>query len=122
VGIAFEDVPPVRDFPSYRGQRHVPGLYWSATTGRHVGFESWLERDHAMLLDFDPQVTGFASQPFWLFWRDETTRRGRSHAPDCLARAVDGTGLEIDCRPVGWVDERSAVAFSVTRQVCEVVG
>ena len=26
----------------------------------HVGYESWLERDHAMLLDFDPEVTGFA--------------------------------------------------------------
>ena len=62
VGIAFEDVQPVRDFPSYRGQRHFPGLYWSATTGRHVGFESWLEWDHAMLLDFDPYVTR-ASRP-----------------------------------------------------------
>jgi hypothetical protein len=25
---AFEEVPPVRDFPSYRGQRHFPGLYY----------------------------------------------------------------------------------------------
>jgi hypothetical protein len=61
---AFEDVPPVRDFASYRGQRHFPGLYYSVTLDRHVGYESWLERDHAMLLDFDPLVTGFASQPF----------------------------------------------------------
>ncbi|MGW7027117.1 TnsA-like heteromeric transposase endonuclease subunit [Streptomyces xanthophaeus] len=122
VGIAFEDVPPVRDFPSYRGQRHFPGLYWSAATGRHVGFESWLERDHAMLLDFDRQVVGFASQPFWLFWRDEATRRGRSHAPDYFARAVDGRALVVDCRPVDRVDERSAAAFAVTRQVCEAVG
>ena len=122
MGVAFEDVQPVRDFPSYRGQRDFPGLYWSATTGRHVGFESWLERDHAMLLDFDPYVTGFASQPFWLCWRDETTRKGRSHAPDYFARAVDGTGLVVDCRPVDRVDDRSAVAFAVTRQVCEAVG
>ncbi|GGN25824.1 hypothetical protein [Streptomyces fuscichromogenes] len=61
--VAFEEVAPVRGFPSYRGQRHFPGLYWSATTGRHVGFESWLERDHAILMDFDPQVVGFASHP-----------------------------------------------------------
>lgn len=54
----FEAGLPVRGFPSYRGQRHFPGLYWSATTGGHVGFESWLERDHAMLLDFTPEVTG----------------------------------------------------------------
>ena len=58
---AFEDAPPVRDFPSYQGQRHFPGLYYSVTSDRHVGYESWLERDHAMLLDFDPLITGFAS-------------------------------------------------------------
>jgi hypothetical protein len=40
----FEDVPPVRDFPSYQGQRSFPGLYFAACTGRHVGFESWVER------------------------------------------------------------------------------
>jgi hypothetical protein len=34
----------VRDFPSYKGQRNFPGLYFAACTGRHVGFESWLER------------------------------------------------------------------------------
>lgn len=34
-----------------------------ATTGAHVGFESWLERDHLMLLDFDPGVVGIAAQP-----------------------------------------------------------
>lgn len=44
--VAFESVPPVRSFPVYRGQRNNTGLWWSATTGGHVGFESWLERDH----------------------------------------------------------------------------
>ncbi|WP_373687038.1 hypothetical protein [Streptomyces lunaelactis] len=63
--VVFEAGLPVRGFPAYRGQRHFPGLYWSATTGGHVGFESWLERDHAMLLDFAPEVTGLLSQPLW---------------------------------------------------------
>jgi hypothetical protein len=57
-GIAFEDAVPVRKFQSYRGQRHFPGLWWLATTGRHVGYESWLERDHLMVLDSDRLVTG----------------------------------------------------------------
>ena len=43
--LRLESVPPVRRFASYRGQRHLSGLWWSATTGGHVGFESWLERD-----------------------------------------------------------------------------
>ena len=67
-GIAFEDALPAREFLSYRGQRHFPGLWWLATTGRHVGYESWLERDHLMLLDFDRLVTGVSSQPFTLTW------------------------------------------------------
>jgi hypothetical protein len=43
-------------------------LWWSATTGGHVGFESWLE--HVLHLDFDPSVVGIASHPFWLHWTD----------------------------------------------------
>ena len=39
------------------------GRWWSATDGRHVGSESWLERD-LMLLDFDPTVIAIGSQPF----------------------------------------------------------
>ena len=62
---------PVRRFTSRKGQRHLSGLWWSATTGGHVGFESWLERDHVLHLDFDPSVVGIASQPLWLHWTDE---------------------------------------------------
>ena len=47
-----ETVRPVRAFPSYRGQRSFPGLYYAATMDAHVGFESWAERDVAMMLDF----------------------------------------------------------------------
>lgn len=65
--VAFEDVLPVRSYPSFRRQRNSPGLWWSATSGRHVAYESWLERDEAILLDSDPSVVGFAAQPFWLF-------------------------------------------------------
>ncbi|MFJ2865947.1 TnsA-like heteromeric transposase endonuclease subunit [Kitasatospora sp. NPDC087314] len=92
VAVAFEDGRPVRSFPSWRGQRNYPGLWWSATSGRHVGYESWLERDHAMLLDFDDQITGFASQPLWLFWQEG--RKRRSHAPDWFARRADGSGRD----------------------------
>jgi hypothetical protein len=119
--VGFEAVAAVRDFPSYRGQRHFPGWYYAATLDAHVGFESWLERDHAILLDFDPQVVGFASQPFWLTWRDARGRE-RSHAPDFFARLAGGTGLVVDCRPVGRRDERSLESFAVMRHACEAAG
>src|SRR6266700_5025492 len=54
--VRLEDGRPVRSFPSYRGQRNYSGWYWSATMGRRVGFESWVERDHLVALAFDPAV------------------------------------------------------------------
>ena len=44
----FESCSPIRRFTSHKGQRHLSGLWWSATTDGHVGFESWMERDHVM--------------------------------------------------------------------------
>jgi hypothetical protein len=118
--VAFELVPPVRSFPSYKGQRNYPGLYWSACSGAHVGFESWLERDEAMSLDFDGAVVGFAAQPFWLSWPD--IDRVRSHAPDFFARLADGTGVVIDCRPAARIKPRDAAAFAATERACTEVG
>ncbi|MEU5845718.1 TnsA-like heteromeric transposase endonuclease subunit [Saccharopolyspora shandongensis] len=116
----FENGAPVRSFPSYRGQRNWPGLWWSSTLSAHVGFESWLERDHVMLMDFDPDVVSFAAQPFWLFFRDE--RRTRSHAPDFFARHRDGSATVIDCRPDGRIKPRDTLAFDATARACQQAG
>jgi hypothetical protein len=117
---AFEDVGPVRAFPSFKGQRNFPGWWWSATTGRHVGHESWLERDHAMLLDFDPDVVGFASQPFRLHWLDRDRIRG--HVPDFFARLADGTGVVIDVRADDRIEAADAEAFAATETACIEAG
>jgi hypothetical protein len=37
--------PPVRGFRWNKGDRSFPGWYYAVTTGGHVGYESWLERD-----------------------------------------------------------------------------
>ena len=116
----FEDVPPVRDFPSYKGQRNFPGLYFAACTGRHIGFESWLERDHMMLLDFSPRVRAFSAQPFWLLW--SSGGRVRRHAPDIFVRLADGGGVVVDVRPDDRIAPEDAEAFGVTAAACESVG
>jgi hypothetical protein len=116
----FEDAVPVRPFRWSRGQGHFPGWWWLATTGRHVGYESWLERDHLMLLDFDPAVTAVASQPFWLHWHDG--RRSRRHAPDFFARLADGTAVVIDVRADDRIGPRDAETFEVTARSCESAG
>jgi hypothetical protein len=118
--VRFECVPPVRSFPSVKGQRHFPGWWWSSTMDGHVGYESWLERDNAMLLDFDPAVAAFASQPFWLRWLDGSGRR--RHLPDYFARLVDGTGVVIDVRADDRIEPRDVEAFEATAAACGQVG
>src|SRR6185437_10216224 len=99
------------------------GCWWSATDGRHVGFESWLERDHVMALDFDPAVGAIASQPFWLLWpAAEGGGRYRWHAPDYFVRRVDGSAVVVDCRLEHRRKPRDLVAFEMTRRACELVG
>lgn len=119
-GVRFEDVRPVRGFRWSRGLGHFPGWWWAATTSRHIGHESWLERDHVRALDFDPDIVGIASQPFWLCWEGERGRR--RHAPDYFARRRDGTGVVIDVRADDRIQESDAEAFVVTAQACAQVG
>jgi hypothetical protein len=119
--VRFEMCLPARRFPSYKRQRNYPGRYWSATTGHHVGFESWLERDHVMLLDHDQDVVGIASQPFWLFWATPEGKT-RSHAPDYFARHTNGGALVLDCRPTERIKPADAAKFDATRRACELVG
>jgi hypothetical protein len=77
-----------------------------------VGYESWPERDHVMLLDFDPAVVGMASQPFWLSWL--TAERVRRHLPDYFVRIEDGSAVVVDVRPDERIEARDAQAFAVT--------
>jgi hypothetical protein len=116
----FERAAPVRSFPSFREQASFSGLYYAATMDAQSGFESWLERDMAMMLDFDPDVAAFSSQPFWLTWAQDGKRR--RHAPDYFARLADGTGVVIDVRPDDRIEPRDAEAFAATERACREVG
>lgn len=115
----FEHVLPVRSFGSFRGQRSFQGWWWFATTGEHVGFESWAERDTVMLLDFDPDVVGVSSQPFCLKWAAQG--RARRHVPDFFARLADGSAVVIDVRPDELVGADAEV-FAATQRACAAVG
>jgi hypothetical protein len=118
--VPFEHAVPVRQFASYRGQKSFSGWWWAATTGQHVGYESWLERDHLMLLDFDPDVVGVAAQPFWLHWWDG--HRERRHAPDYFVRLGDGSAAVIDVRPDDRIAPKDDEAFAATARACAQAG
>ncbi|MFE9513716.1 TnsA-like heteromeric transposase endonuclease subunit [Streptomyces sp. NPDC006643] len=116
----FALASPVRPFASFKGQENFTGEYWASTSRTHVGYESWVERDAAMALDFDPAVVALASQPFRLAWMDG--KRERGHTPDYFARLLDGTGVIVDVRPENLVDKATAEVFAFTSRICEVAG
>ena len=120
-GERFEHGLPVRPFRFEKGLRSFAGWWYFATSGTHVGFESWLERDHLMLMDFDPGICAVASQPFWLRWADADGAR-RRHAPDFFARRGDETAVVVDVRPDDRIPARDAESFAVTAAACELVG
>jgi hypothetical protein len=95
-------------------------LWYFASSGDHVGYESWLERDRLMSLDADPEVVAAASQPFWLCW--DGGGRALRHAPDFFARRRDGTALVLDVRADDRVGADDAVKFAATARACEAVG
>jgi hypothetical protein len=121
LGVRFERVLQAREFRFEKGLRNFAGWWYFATTDSHVGFESWLERDHLMLMDFDPEVTAVASQPFWLHWRDGDDK-GRRHVPDYFARRRDGSAVVVDVRPDDRIPPRDAETFAVTAAACESAG
>ena len=88
---------------------------------RPVGFESWLERDHLLNLDFDPTVVGIASRPFWLHWIDAAGKPD-SRAPDFFARRSDGSAVVVDCRPVERRRPRDVAKFEATARACALAG
>lgn len=122
VTVAFEHLEPVSAFPVMPGRRWGPGLWWSATTGRHVASGSNAMRAQLMVLDRDPDIVGLAGRPLRLLWHDEQ-RRARSWTPQLFARRTDGTALLADCPSHnGAGGERALAAAMMMERACEQVG
>jgi hypothetical protein len=73
---------PVRSPGVYQRQRHMPGRWFSTTSERFLEYESLLERDWMLLLDFDRAVEWICEQPLRLRYRLDG--RPVSHVPDPL--------------------------------------
>lgn len=101
---------PVRIPPSYAGQLHYPGLFWSTTNGAHVVYESRLELAWLWLADFDPNVERLAAQPFALVGDDDGHPRTRY--PDFLWLDSDGQAEVVDVKPE-WMLEEPEVRASL---------
>lgn len=112
---------PVRRAAAHAGQRHYSGLFWSATTGGHVPYESRLELDRLWLADFDPQVHAIAAQPLWLCGHDGSVVR--RHAPDLLLADEGGGFTVVDVKPARLAGRPEVAAvFAWTGRLCAARG
>jgi len=79
-----------------KNYRNVTGRLASSKNRCLIGFESTLEKDFYLLLEFDPQVETFEEQPVTITYDDATGMR-RRYTPDVLIRyRRDGSGRRPD--------------------------
>lgn len=72
---------PIRKIP--KNYRNVTGIAAHSKAQGQAMFESTLERDFLMLLEFDKNVASFEVQPIKLEWQNEANKL-RSYTPDVL--------------------------------------
>ncbi|MEV5513882.1 TnsA-like heteromeric transposase endonuclease subunit [Streptomyces flaveolus] len=101
-------------------ERSIVTYWWSATTGKHVGCRSLQRLSMAMLLDFHPQVSGFAAWTARLEW----TERGRIRrfVPDFFVRTARGATVVVACPPSSGTSGRWEKQREVLEQACSEAG
>lgn len=100
---------PVRIPGVYQRQRHMPGRWFSTTAGCFLEYESLLERDWMLLMDFDREVEWMCEQPLRL--RYSKDGRPASHVPDLL---VWRSGTPVLCD----VKSAAPLCFALARGFC----
>lgn len=99
----------------------MPGRWFSVTAGRLLDYESLLERDWMLLMDFDREVDGICEQPLRL--RYERDGRAASHVPDLLVWRGPERAELCDVKPVSRLEDREFQAqVQATRSACEEAG
>lgn len=76
--------------------RNITGTVRSAKSESYTEFESGLERDALILLEFDPSVLQFTSQPRTFYYIHNG--RKRRYTPDILVEYTNGDKLYIEIK------------------------
>lgn len=116
---------PARRIP--KNHLTVTGAFASKKNGRMMGFESLLEREHMLLLEFDPRVVHFEEQPVTVPVRDESSR-SRKYVPDVLVHYETDTQMrpalmEVKhTRDLARNEEKYAAKFGAALQFAQAHG
>lgn len=81
---------PVRKIP--KNYLMVTGVFSSAKNGKSLGYESLLERDLMILLEFDNTVQSFEEQPVKISYKVDGKAK-KQYVPDILIRYQSSAGV-----------------------------
>lgn len=76
----------------------VTGYFSSYKNKRQINFESKLEHDFYLLLEFDKIVKSYQEQPFKVYYTYQDKKR--RYTPDTLVNYVDGTQKVFEVKPI----------------------
>ena len=76
----------------------VTGYFSSYKNKRQINFESKLEHDFYLILEFDKTVKNYQEQPFKIYYTYQEKRR--RYTPDTLVNYVDGTQKVFEVKPI----------------------
>lgn len=95
---------PVRKI--LKNYRSVTGRFYSLKNGRAIAFESTLERDFFLSLEFDDSVDVYEEQPVTI--NEEREGRTARYTPDCLAHHIDGSETLYEVKYVADLEKDAA--------------
>ena len=112
---------PIRKpYVSYKS-KNMPGKWFSPIAGRHVQYDSLLERSCLLQLEFEGCFSDLVEQPFRL--RFKVGDQSRSHVPDFLLRKHSGSLTLVDVKPAARAIEPHFVEqFERTADFCRQEG
>ena len=76
----------------------VTGYFSSYKNKRQINFESKLEHDFYLILEFDKTVKSYQEQPFKVYYTYQDKKR--RYTPDTLVNYVDGTQKVFEVKPI----------------------
>ncbi|MBP2640456.1 MAG: TnsA endonuclease [Firmicutes bacterium] len=109
---------PIRKIKNYKGRNSIIGKFASAKMNKIIHWESMIERDYIFLLETDPDVTYYASQPLKMeYWKD-----GKKHfyTPDFLVKR-NGITQIVEVKPSAKVEKHREL-FQAIALYCEDKG
>lgn len=90
-----------------KNYRSVTGIFFSKKNNRGIGFESTLERDLYLTLEFDNNVESYEEQPLQL--KLKTASGSTTYTPDCLICFKDGSKLVCEVKYVSELIEKEEI-------------